>query len=179
MDMLPWIALTKYHLQVHQHTAGTTPLVGVTDQHLGIIAIPGIPTMMIGTDTDSVTLDLTHITLDTGVTVAMTPTEAILDHFIDPHIVALHATGAEAHIATAVTHHIADPHHVEISPEMTVDLEHIGPASTTTNPHRDHLPVHSQHPGSLRIEGKNRSQLMIQPQSITALMNKTVIPRMI
>ena len=34
-----------------------TPLVDVTDHHLGIIATPGIPTMIIGTDTDSVILD--------------------------------------------------------------------------------------------------------------------------
>ena len=135
--------------------------------------------MIIGTDTDSVTLNLTDITLDTGVTVTMTPAEAIQDHFIGPHIIALHATGAQAHITTTATHHIADPHHAEISPEMTVDPEHINPASTTTNPHKDHLPVHSQHPGSLRIEGTSRSQLMIHPQSITALMSRTVIQRMI
>ena len=47
MDTLQWIALTKYHLQAHQHDAGTTPLVGVTDQHIRIIATPGIPTMTI------------------------------------------------------------------------------------------------------------------------------------
>ena len=44
---------------------------------------------------------------------------------------------------------------------MTVDPEHITPTNTITNPHRDHLPVHNQHPGSLRIESTNRSQLMI------------------
>ena len=179
MDMLPWIALTKYHLQVHQHATGTTPLVGMRDQHLGIIATPGIPTMITGTDTDSVALNLAHITLDTGVTVAMIPTEVIPDHFTGPHIIALLATGAHAHIATAARHPIADPHHAEISPEMTVDPDHINPASTTTNPHTDHPPVHSQHHGSLRIEGTNRLPLMIHPQSITALMNKTVIQRVI
>ena len=64
MDMSHWIALTKYHLQAHQQDAGTTPLVGMTDQHLRIIATPSIPTMTIGTGTDLVNLDLTHITLD-------------------------------------------------------------------------------------------------------------------
>ena len=106
-------------------------------------------------------------------------TEAILDHFTSPHTIALHATGAQAHTTTAMTHHIADPHHAEISPEMTVDPEHINPTSTTTNLHKDHLPVHNQHPGSLRIEGTNRLQLMIHPQNIIALMNRTVIQRMI
>ena len=105
MDTLQWIALTKYHLQAHQQDAGTTPLVGMTDQHLRIIATPGIPTMTIGTDTDSVDLDLTHITLDIGVTVAVILAEVILDHFTGPHAVALHATGAQAHTATTETHH--------------------------------------------------------------------------
>ena len=36
----------------------------------------------------------------------MTPTGVTPDHFIDLHIVALHATGAQAHITTAMTHHI-------------------------------------------------------------------------
>ena len=31
MDTSQQIALTKYHLQAHQQDAGTTPLVGVTD----------------------------------------------------------------------------------------------------------------------------------------------------
>ena len=145
----------------------------MTDQHPGIIATPGIPTMIIGTDTDSVILDPAHITLDTGITVGMTPAEVAPDHFTCPHVIALQATGAQAHITTAVTDHITDPFHAVISPEMTVDPEHINPASTTTNLHRDHLPVHNQHPGSLRTEGTNRLQLMIHPQSITALMSKT------
>ena len=158
---------------------GQTPLVGMTDLHLGIIATPGIPTMTIGTGTDSVNLNLAHITLDIGVTVTVTPTEVILDHFTGPHTVALHITGAPAHTTIAKTHHIADPHHAEIFPKMSVDPEHINPTNTTTNPHRDHLPVHNQHPGSLRLESTNRLQLMIHPQNIIALMNRTVIQRKI
>ena len=154
MDMSQQIALTRYCLQAHQHDAGTTPLVGLTDQHLRIIATPGIPIMTIGTGTDSVDLSLAHITLDIGVTVAVTPTEAILDHFTGHHTVALHTTGAQAHTTTAKTHHITDPHHTGTSPEMTVDPEHINPTSTITNPHKEHLPLHNQHPGSLRIEGQ-------------------------
>ena len=179
MDMLLWIALIKYCLQVHQHAAGTTPLIDVTDHHLGIIAIPGIPTMIIGTDTDSVILDPAHITLDTGVTATMTPTEVTPDHFTDPPVIALHITGAQALITITMTHHITDPHHAGISPKMTVDPECITPASTTTNPHKDHLPVHSQYPGNLRTEVTNKLPLMIHPWSITALMSKTVIQRMI
>ena len=177
--MLQWIALTKYHLQAHYYNAGTTPLVGVTDQHLRIIATPGTPTMTIGTGTDSVDLNLTHIILDIEVTVAVILAEAILDHFTSHHTIALYATGSQAHTTTDKTHHITDPHHAGTSPEMTVDPEHINPTNTITNPHKDHLPVHHQHPGSLRIEGTNRSQLMIHPQNIIALMIRTVIQRMI
>ena len=179
MDTLQWIALTIYHLQAHWHDAEITPLADVTDQHLGIIATPGIPTVTIETGTDSVDLNLTHITPDLVVTIVVILAEAILDHFIDLHAIAPHITGAPTHTATTVTHHIADPHHEDISLEMTVVPEHINPTGNTTDPHNDHLPVHNQHPGSLRIEGTNRLQLMIHPQNIIARMNTTVIPKMI
>ena len=179
MDMLQQIALTKYHLQAHQQDAETTSLIDMTDQHLGTIVTPDVLTMTIGTGTDSVDLDLTHITLDIGVTVAVTPTEDILDYFTGLRTIAPCITGAPAHTATAVTHHIADPHHTYILPEMTVDPEHINPTGNTTNPHKDHLPVHNQHPGSPRIEGTNKLQLMIHPQNIIALMNRPLIQKMI
>ena len=179
MDMLLGTALIRYCHQVHPHTTGTIPQVDMTDHHLDIIATPDIPTVMIGTGTDLNALDPTHITSDTGVAVTMTPIEVAPGHFTDPHVIVLHATGAQAHIASAMIHHIADPHHVGISAEMTVNPELINPASKITNPHRNHLPVHSQHPGNLRIENTSRLQLMTFPQSITALMNKTVIERMI
>ena len=57
--MLQQIVLTKYHLQVHQQHAVTTPLVGETDQHPRIIPTPGITTMTIGIGTDSVDPDPT------------------------------------------------------------------------------------------------------------------------
>ena len=180
MGMLQQIALTKYHFQAHQHNAETTPLVGMTDQHLRIVATPGLPTMTIETGTNSVDLDLTHIIPDIGVTVIVILTEAVLDHFTSPHTIAIHTTGAPAHTTTAMTHHIADPHHTDISPEMTVvDPEHINTTGTTTNLHKDLLPVHNQHPGSPRIEGTNRLQSMTHPQNIIVLMNRTVILRMI
>ena len=142
MDMLPWTALIKYHLQAHQHAAEITPPVGMIDPHLGIIATPGIPTIFIEIDTGSVILDPTHTTLDTGVTAVMTPAGATPDHFIDLHIIAPCATEAQAHIATAVTHHIADPHPIEISTEMTADPDHINCTSNITNQHKVLLQVH-------------------------------------
>ena len=122
----------------------------MTDQHLEIITTPGITTVTIEIGTDSVDINLTHITLDIGVTVAMILTEVALNPSNSPHAVAHHATGAPVHTATAETHHIADPHHAGISPKMTVDSEH-HPTNTITNLHRDHVQVHNQHPGSLRI----------------------------
>ena len=179
MDMLQQIALTKYHLQAHQQDARTTPLVGMTDQHLRILTTPGITTVTIGIGTDSVDLDLTPITLDIGITVAVILTEVALDPFTGLHAIAHHATGAPAHTTTTEMHHIADTHHAGISPKMTVDPEHINPTNTITNPQKDHLPIHNQHPGSPRIEGTNRLQLMTHLQNIIALMNMTVIQRMI
>ena len=79
----------KYHFQAHQHDTEITPLADVTDQHLGIIATPGIPAVTIETGTDSVDLDLTHIILDIGVTVVVILAEAILDHFTNPHALVL------------------------------------------------------------------------------------------
>ena len=141
MDMLQQIALTKYLLQTHQHDAAITPLVDVTGQHLGT-ATPDILTVTIETGTDSANLNLAHTTPDIEVTVIVIPTEAVLDHFIDPHAVTLCIMEVPAHTSTAVTHHIADPHHIDIYPEETVDPEHISPAGNIINQHKDHLPVH-------------------------------------
>ena len=178
MDMLQQIVLTKYLLQAHWQGTEITPLVDVTGQHIGT-ATPGILTMTTETDTDSADHFLTHITSDIGVTAIVISAEAILDHFINLHTIAPHVTEVPAHTTIAVTHHTADPPHTDISPEKTVDPEHIDQASNIINPHKDHLPVHSQCPGSLRIKGTNRSQLMIHPQNIIAWMNRTVIRRMI
>ena len=179
MDTSQWTALTEYHLQACQHNAEITTLANVTDQHLGIIATPGTLTMAIETGTDSANLDSTHITPDIGVTVVVIHAEAILDHFIDLNAIAPHVTGVQAHTSTTMTHHITDPHHADISPEMTADPECINPTGSIINLHKDHLPVHSQHRGSLRTEGTNRLQLMIHPQNIIAWMNGTVIQSII
>ena len=179
MDMLPQIALIKYWLQAHQHAAETTPPIGMTDHHLGIIATSGAPSVIIGTDTGSVILNPVHITLDTGVTGAMTPTGVAPDQFIDPHIIVLHATGAPAHLTTAATHHITHPHPAGISPKMTVDPECMNPASNIINQHKDHLPVHKQCLGKTRTEGTNSSQLMTLPQNTIVQMSRIVTQRMI
>ena len=136
----------KSHLQAHQQDAGTTPLVGMTDQHPRVTTTPGITTVIIGIGTDSVDLNPAHITLDIGVTLAVILAEVALAPFTGSYVIAHCATEAQAHTTTAETHHTADPHHAEISPEMSVDLEHTNPTNTITKPHKDHLPVYNLHP---------------------------------
>ena len=160
-------------------TAEITPPVGMIDPHLGIIATPGIPTVIIEIDTGSVIPNPTHTTLDTGVTDIMTPAGATPDCFIDLHIVAPHATEAQAHTTTAVTHHITDPHPVEISPKMTADPDHTNPASNFTNQHKGLLHIHKQYLGKIRTEGTNRSQMIILPQNTIVQMSRIVTLRMI
>ena len=87
MVMLQWIALTRYLLQACQHDPGITPPVDMTGQH-SRTATPDILTATIETGTDSANLDPTHTTPDIEVTVIVIPTEAILDHFIDPPAIA-------------------------------------------------------------------------------------------
>ena len=179
MDMLLQTALIKYHLQAHHCTAEVTPPIGMIDPHLGIIATTGIPTMIIKIGTGSVIPDPTHTILDTGVTAAMTPAGVTPDHFIDLHIIAPHATEAQVHTATTVTHHIADPHPVEIFPEMTADLDYTNPTNNITNQHKDLLQAHKQHLGKIRTEDTNRLQLTIPPQNTIVQMIRIVTPRMI
>ena len=178
MDMLQWLVLTRYLLQAHQHDAGITPLVDVTGQHLRT-ATPDVLSATIETGTDSANVDLTHITPDIKVIVIVIPVEAILDHFINLHAVALCITEVQAYTATAVTHHITDAHHIDIYQGETVDPEHLSPAGNIINQHTDHLTIHSQCPGNPRTEGTNRSPLMILPQNIIAQMNRIVTQRMI
>ena len=109
----------------------------------------------------------------------MTLTGVAQDCFIDLHAIALHATEAQVHTATAVTHSITDPHPVEISPEMTADPDYTNPTSNITNQHKDLLQVHKQHLGKIRTEGTNRSKLMILPQNTIVQMSRIVTPRMI
>ena len=179
MDMLPQTALLKYHLQAHQHTTEVTPLVGMIDSHLGIIAATGIPTMIIEIGTGSVIPDPAHTVLDTEVTAAMTPAGVAPDHFKDLHIIAPHTTEAQVHTTTTVTHHIADPHPLEIFPEMIADLDHTNPTNNITNQHKDALQAHKQHLGKIRTEDTNRLQLMIPPQNTIVQMIRIVTLRLI
>ena len=169
----------KFHLQAYQQDAGTPTLVDMIDQHPRVTITPGITTMTIEIGTGSADLDLTPIILDIGVTVTVTITEVTLDPFTNPHATAHHATESRAHTATTKTHHTADPHHTGVSPEMTVVPEHAHPTNIITKPQKDHLPAHLKHPGSPKTGSTNKSPLITHPQINIALMNRTVIQRMI
>ena len=116
--------------------------------------------------------------MDIGVAAIMTPIEATPGHPTDLHDVVSHATEAQAHTTTAMTHHTADLHPIEISPEMTADLN-TNPENNITNWHKDLLQAHKQHHGNIKTEDTNRSQLMIHHLNTTAQMIKIVTLRMI
>ena len=179
MAMLQWTAPTKFHPQPYQQDAETKTLVAMIDPYLGVTITIGIITMTIEIGTGPADLNITHITLDIGVTVTVSLTEVALEHFTDPHTAAHHATEAQAHTITAEICHTADPHHAGVFPKITVDPGQAYPANTITKPKKDHLPVHIKHPGSPKTGNRSKSPLMTCPQSGIALMNKTVIQRMI
>ena len=149
------------------------------DPHPGIIATTDIPTMIIEIGIGSVIPNPTHTILNTGVTATMTPTGVTPDCFIGLHIIAPYATEAQVHTATAVTHHIADPHPIEISPEMTADADYTNPTSNIINQDKDLLQVCKLHLGKIRTEDTNRLQLMILPQNTIVQMIRIVTLRMI
>ena len=161
MDMLPWIALIKYHHQAHQHTTEVTPPIGMIGPPLGIIATPDILITITQIGTGLVVPDPTHITMDIGVAAIMTPIVAAPGHSTDLPDIVSHATEAQAHTTTAMTHHTADLHPIEIFPKMTADLDYTNPENNTTNQHKDLLQAHKQHHRKIKTEDTNRSQLMI------------------
>ena len=179
MAMSQQTALKKFHPQAYRQDAETITLVDVTDPHLGVTITISITILTKEIGAGSADLNLTPIILDIGVTVAVTLAEFALDLSTDPHTAVHHATEAPAHTITAETHHTTDLHHAGVSPEMTVDQEHTHPANTIKKSQKDHLPVHIKHTGSPKTGNTSKSPLMTCPQSTIALMNRTVIQRMI
>ena len=151
----------------------------VIDLHLKITIAIGTITMTIETGTGLAGPDPIPITPDIGVTVAVTLKEVALDPITDPHAAAHHATEAQAHIVTDETPHTADPHHAEVSPETTVDLDHIHHTNTTTKHQQDHLPAPIKQPGKPKTGNTSRSPLMTHHLSTIALMNKSLTQKMI
>ena len=146
---------------------------------IGVIATPDILTMITRIGTGLLIPNPTHITMDIGVTATMTHIGATPGHSTDLPDIATHATKAQVHTATAVTHHTADLHPTEIFPEMTADLDHTNPQNNITNQHRDLPQAHKQICGKIKTEDTNKSQLMIHHQNTTVQMIKIGTPRMI
>ena len=83
---------------------------------LGIIVTPDVLTMIIKIGPGLVVPDPIPIAMDIGVAAIMTPVEAAPGHFTDPHDEVSHTTEAQAHTATAMTHHTAELQPVDIFP---------------------------------------------------------------
>ena len=109
----------------------------------------------------------------------MTPVEAAPGHPTDLHDAVSHATEAQAHTATAMTHHTTDLHSIEIFPKMTADLDYTNLENNITSQHKDLPQAHKQHHGEIETEDTNKSQLMIHHLNTTVGMIKIVTPRMI
>ena len=97
--------------------------------------------MTIEIGTGSADLDPIPIIPDIGVTVTVTLAEVTLDPITNPHATAHQATEAQAHTITNRTPHTADPHHVGVSSEITVDLGHTHHKNTITKHQQDCLPA--------------------------------------
>ena len=181
MAMLQLIAPTKFCHQAYQQDTEITILMqdNVIDPHLKITIAIGTITMTIKTGTGLAGPNHVPITPDLGVTVAVTLEEVTLDPITDPHTTAHHATKAQAHIITNETPHTADPHHAEVSPETTVDQDHIHHTNTTTKHQQDHLPALMKQPGKPKTGNTSRSPLMTHHPSTIAPMNKPVTQKMI
>ena len=107
----------------HWHAAGLTPMTGMKDPPLDIIATLDIHTMITRIDPGSVTPNLTLVTTDIGVVATSTPIEVAPGHSTDLPTIVSHVTGAPVSTATATTHCTADLHLIGILPEMTADLD--------------------------------------------------------
>ena len=129
MDMLPWTAWIRYHHLAHQHTAGLTPMTGMKDPPLDVIATPDVYTMITRIDPGSVTPDLTLITTDIGVVATRTPIEVAPGHSTDLPTIVSHITGAPVPTTATMAHCTADLHLIGILPKMTADLD-INPKAT-------------------------------------------------
>ena len=178
MDMLPWTAQIRYHCPAHWHASGLTPMTGIIDPPLGIIATPDIHTMITRIDPGSVAPDLALKTIDIGVVATRTPTEVAPGHSTDLPTIVSHITGAQVPTTTATTHHTANLHLIGILPKMTADLN-INPENHTTGLPTDPCPPCKHHLGNIRIRDTSKSPLMTHCQNTTAQMTMTVTQRMI
>ena len=175
------IALTKFCHQAYWQDTKITTLTQkyVIGPHLEITIMIVIITMTIETGIGLAGSDPIPAATDTGVTIAVTHEEVALDPITYPHAAAHHATEAQAHIITDEKPHTTDPHHAEVSPETTVDLDHIHHTNTTTKHQQDCLPAPIKQPERPKTGNISRSPLMTHHLSTIAPMNKPATQKMI
>ena len=181
MAMLQQIAQTKFCHQAYQQDTEIPTLTqeDMIDPHLKITIVKGTITMTIETGIGLAGPNPIPTATDTGVTVSVTHEEVTLDPITNPHAAVPHATEAQAHTITDETPHTADPHHAEVFPETTVDLDHIHHTHTTTKHQQDCLPALIKQPGNPKTGNISRSPLIIYCLSTIAPMNKPVTQKMI
>ena len=102
MDMLPWTAQIRYHHLAHWHATGLTPMTGVIDPPLDVIATPDVHTMITRIDPVSVAPGPTPVTIDTRVAATRTPIEVTPGHSTDLPAIVSHITGAQVPTTTAI-----------------------------------------------------------------------------
>ena len=78
------------------------------------------------------------------------------------------------HTTTDKTLHTGDPHHTEVSQEITVDPDHAHHTNTPTKHHQNHPTAPTTQPRRTKTGNINKSPLMTHHLNITALMNKPV-----
>ena len=170
MAVLQQIAQTKFCHQAYQQNTEITTLTqeDMIDPHLEITIAIGTITITIKTGAGVAGPDPIPAATDTGVTVTVTHKEVALDPITHPHDTVHHATEAQAHTLTNETPHTADPHHAEVSPETTVDIDCIHHTNTTTKHQQDHLPALIKQPGKPKIGNISRSPFIIHPSPFLA-----------
>ena len=164
MAMSQQIAQTNFHPQAYQQDTEITILTqeDMIGPHPKITIAIGTITMTIETGIGLAGPNPIPTATDTGVTVTVTHKEVTLDPITNPHASVYHTTEAQACTITK-TPHTADPHHTEVFPETTVDLDHIHHTNTTTKHQQDHLPALIKQPGKPKTGNISRSPLMIPP----------------
>ena len=151
-------------------------MANVGDLPLDTPATPDIHAMTIGTDLDSVTLNLDPATTAIGVIATTTLIEVAPSHSTDLPTTTSHMTEAPAPTTAAIMiHPTADPHLTGTLPGMTADPD-TGPGNIITNQTEDLHPLHGHHPGDTKTENTNKSQSMTHHQNTIAQMMMTVPP---
>ena len=133
MDMLPWTAWIRYHHLAHWHTTVLTPMTGMKDPPLDVIATPDIHTMITRIDPGSVTPDLHLCNHRYRSSSCQDSHRSHSRSFHRPSCHSFsHHRSSSSYCYCCNTLHYTDLHLIGILPKMTADLN-INPNSNTTD----------------------------------------------